>query len=95
MNKVETIKLLTIISAAYPSFEVTEERIALWHEMLEEADYGLAIEELKDRIMKEKFPPAISDIAEVIRREKERRRFEYEQHMALHGTAEPLKVLGD
>lgn len=63
MNKVEAMKILETITAAYPTFELTEKRIELWGAFLDDMDYEPVLHRLKDYIADKRFPPTISEIA--------------------------------
>ena len=95
MNQEETLKLLAVMCSAYPSFEVTDERIILWEEMMEEVPFDLAIEKLR-KIMKtpREFAPSIGMIYEAYEDQKKREREEHDEYLRLHGSAEPMKQLG-
>lgn len=62
MDRVETIKLFSLIANAYDMFEVTEEKVDLWSEMLKDQDFYTVLENLKNHIQREKYPPSIADL---------------------------------
>lgn len=62
MKRTETIKLLSLISTAYLNFELTEERIELWHEFLRNFQFEKGLLHLKRHIETNAFPPTIADI---------------------------------
>lgn len=67
MNKQETATLLTVIKLAFPSFEITEPVVRLWHEFMEGVPYEKAEINLRTHIKTSHFPPTISDIVKVER----------------------------
>ncbi len=62
MKKTETIQLLAVISAAYPNMQVTEATVSIWHELLEDLDFNVALAAVKKLILESPYPPAISDV---------------------------------
>jgi hypothetical protein len=72
MNKAETLKLLSLITTAYQTVELTAERIALWTEMLRDVSFSKAQQALKEHILSNRFPPAIADIVRSNESEEDR-----------------------
>lgn len=62
MDRVETGKLLTIMSAAWPAFEVDKAKHAIWHEMLADVEFGVAQVALKKLILESPYTPSIADV---------------------------------
>ncbi len=62
MTKTETVKLLAVISAAFPNTQVTEATVALWHELLGDVDLNLALVAVKKLLLESPYPPTIADI---------------------------------
>ncbi len=62
MVKVEVCKLLAVIAAVYPRFEVDEFKQNVWLEMLQDVPYELAQVCVKKLILESPYPPAIADI---------------------------------
>lgn len=62
MNKSETIKLFSLIANAYDMFDVTEEKLELWSEMLKDQEFPNVLGNLKDHIQRGKYPPSIADL---------------------------------
>lgn len=64
MTKKETYKILTMLEVAYDRFEVSgmPTKMELWHEMLSDLDYRLALTVVKKHISEEHFPPTIASI---------------------------------
>ena len=62
MTKTETVKLLAVISAAFPNIQVAEATVALWHELLGDLDLNLVLAATKKLILESPYPPTIADI---------------------------------
>ncbi len=62
MTKSEVAKLLAVIAAAYPKFEVDDLKVQVWHEMLGDLDYSLASLAIKKLILESTFPPSIAEV---------------------------------
>ena len=62
MVKIEVCKLLAVIAAVYPRFEVDEFKQNVWLEMLQDVPYELAQVCVKKLILESHYPPAIADI---------------------------------
>lgn len=70
MNKVDVIKLLTILKASYPNFykdmpkEEVKSIVEVWAMMFADDDPQLVAESLKAVIATSKFPPSIAEVKE-------------------------------
>ncbi len=62
MTKSEIAKLLAVLAASYPKFEVDDLKVQVWHEMLGDLDYSIASMAIKKLIMQNTFPPAIAEV---------------------------------
>lgn len=62
MTKGEIAKLLAVLAAAYPKFEVDDVKVQVWYEMLGDLDYDVANIAIKKIIMLNTFPPAIAEV---------------------------------
>ena len=51
MTKIETAKLLAVLAAAFPRFEVDDLKVQVWYEMLGDLDYSLASLAIKKLIL--------------------------------------------
>ncbi|WP_046178832.1 replicative helicase loader/inhibitor [Domibacillus tundrae] len=56
-------QILNTINAAYSRFEVTDDRLMLWSEMLLDMDYDKVNARLKQHIKANKFPPSVAEIS--------------------------------
>lgn len=93
MNKAETAQLLLAICSAYPIVELTEERIAVWLEDMEEIPFDEAMELFKNYRRTNKFPPTISDFYTIALNIQKQQREEREEWLRLNGSDEPLPSL--
>ena len=62
MTKAEVAKILTVLAAAYPKFEVDDLKVHVWHEMLGDLDYATANMAVKKLILENTFPPSIAEV---------------------------------
>lgn len=64
MTRNEMSRLLAVIAAAFPRFQVDDSGITLnvWHEMLGDLDYQVAQLAVKKLIMQSTFPPSIAEV---------------------------------
>lgn len=62
MTKGEVAKLLVVLAASYPKFEVDDLKVQVWYEMLGDLDYDVANIAIKKIIMLNTFPPAIAEV---------------------------------
>lgn len=66
MKKTEVTKLLTVIAAAYPRFEVDEMKQQIWFEMFQDIDYQTAQIAVKKIMLENTFPPSIAELRKVV-----------------------------
>lgn len=62
MTKGEIAKLLAVLAAAYPKFEVDDVKVQVWYEMLGDLEYSVVNIAIKKIIMLNTFPPAIAEV---------------------------------
>lgn len=62
MVRSEVAKLLAVLAAVYPRFEVNELMEQIWFEMLQDVPYQVAQVAVKKLILENPYPPAIADI---------------------------------
>lgn len=62
MTKTELNKLFLIINNAYQNFSIDEVKTTFWHKMLEDYSFEHAMNNLRQHVYTEKFPPTIADI---------------------------------
>lgn len=63
----ETARILAVIAAAYPRFQVDAEGLTLniWYEMLGDLDYEIVQVAIKKLMLESPFPPAIADVRKI------------------------------
>lgn len=62
MTKVDVAKLLTMIAAMYPRFEITDFKIELWFDMIADIPFIVAQTALKKVMMESEFPPTVAQL---------------------------------
>ncbi len=62
MNKHQTSRLLAIIAAAYPRFEVDDTTLNVWSTMLSDIGYSVCEKAAAKYIMTQTWPPSIAEI---------------------------------
>ena len=62
MTRAETAKILAVLAASYPKFEVDDIKVQVWHEMLGDLGYSVVNIAIKKLIMQNTFPPAIAEV---------------------------------
>lgn len=62
MTKGETAKILAVLAASYPKFDVDDLKVQVWHEMLGDLDYKLVQVAVQKLILESPYPPAIADV---------------------------------
>lgn len=65
MRETETLKIIALITTAFPNREWTEEQTELWIAMLADVPFVVAQGNLREYILANRFPPTIADIARV------------------------------
>ncbi len=72
MNNTDTIKILSVIKAAYPQWARdlkpidAKAMVNLWSSMLQEYEYNLVQIAIKKIIATNKFPPSVAEVIEAI-----------------------------
>jgi len=66
VKRSEVAKLLAVIVAAYPSFDVDDARDRIWFEMLGDLDYQLACAAVRRHLAISRFAPTIAEIREQV-----------------------------
>jgi hypothetical protein len=66
MRASETAKILAVLAAAYPRFEVSETTHTVWQEMLADLDYAGVDLAARRYIATSKFPPSITEIRQAL-----------------------------
>ena len=66
MTKAETARLLAIMTAAWPRFEVDDVKVQIWHDMLTDVPYEIAVMALKKLIAENIHPPSIAEMRRAV-----------------------------
>lgn len=66
MNEYEVSKLLAVLAAAFPRFEVDDMKVNVWHEMLGDIPYDVAQVAVKKLILENTFPPSIAEVRKAV-----------------------------
>ena len=67
MKKTETIKIMGLLAAAYPSAKaITEAQVEIWHECLQDLEPQEALTAIRAHIMGSQFFPTVHEIREQI-----------------------------
>lgn len=66
MTKKEMIIILATLKEAYKDFQVTENKVNLWHELLGDLDFQATKAAVMKLILTNTFPPAISEIRKAV-----------------------------
>lgn len=64
MNREELKEVFKIISNVYPNFEVTSEKLDVWHRFLKNDNPAVVMKNTKRFVLGSKFAPTISDLKE-------------------------------
>ncbi|MFC5773711.1 replicative helicase loader/inhibitor [Ectobacillus antri] len=62
MNAQQVMSILKYIGAAYPNFEVTEDSMDVWMEMLQDSSFEGSLSRVKEHIRQHRFPPSIAEV---------------------------------
>ena len=66
MTRAETAKILAVLAASYPKFEVDDVKVQVWYEMLGDLEYSVVNIAIKKLIMQNTFPPAIAEVRKAV-----------------------------
>jgi len=66
LTKKEIAKLLAVLAASYPKFEVDDLKVHVWHEMLQDIPYDVAQVAVKKIILEKTFAPSIAEFREEV-----------------------------
>lgn len=64
MTRDQLKTVFKILANVYPNFEVSSEKLDIWHEFLQDQDYEAVMERLKAHVKEKKFIPTIADLRE-------------------------------
>lgn len=63
MERNEVIELFKSITLAYPAFDVSTEKVNLWHDIMKDMEYSQVAARLKQHIMQSEYAPKIAEIS--------------------------------
>jgi hypothetical protein len=62
MTVAEVAKMLTLMASAWPTFEPSDDKVRLWHELFCDIPYKVAMTAVKKLMLSSKFPPTIAEL---------------------------------
>lgn len=62
MDRTQAKEFIKLMAASYQSFEPTPDRVRAWTYFLDEIDYDVALNRLKNHIRMSRFAPSIAEI---------------------------------
>lgn len=62
MERTQVIELFKSIKLAYPTFDVSTEKVNLWHDLMQDMPYEVVNRRLKQHILSNEYPPKIAEI---------------------------------
>lgn len=65
MNKEQVFEVLQLIGHVYPNFEVTQEKLDVWHKLLKDQNPAVVMKNAERHVLESKFPPVIADLREI------------------------------
>lgn len=64
MTRDQLKTVFKILANVYPNFEVSSEKLDIWHEFLQDQDANAVMERVKAHVKEKKFPPTVADLRE-------------------------------
>lgn len=71
MNKKEVAKLLQVLFELYPSVEVTNQKVELWEQCLENTEFSVAKQNIINHAKTSKYIPTIAEVRGTVNTGKE------------------------
>ena len=62
MTVAEVAKILTLMASAWPSFEPSDDKVRLWHELFGDISYQVAMVAVKKLMLSSKYLPTIAEL---------------------------------
>lgn len=62
MNNQEVARLVGILAAGFPQWQVTKETVAVWADILADLDFGITQGVVREYLMTENYPPSPASI---------------------------------
>lgn len=63
VTKADVLELFKLIKSVYPTFEVTQNKIDIWANVMKDMDFDRVTVRAKEHIATNKFPPTIAEIS--------------------------------
>jgi hypothetical protein len=64
MTRDEVKKVFMVLRNVYPQFEVTSEKLDIWHKLFQDQNSAIVMKNLEQYVTVNKFPPTIADLRE-------------------------------
>lgn len=64
MTRDEVKEVFKILTNVYPQFEVTKEKLDIWHRFLRKDNPAVVMRNTEKFIIESKYPPALADLKE-------------------------------
>lgn len=64
MNKEKVLELFKFLVAVYPNFEVTQDKINIWSNLLKGQNPAVIMKHAERYALDNRFPPSVSDLRE-------------------------------
>ncbi|MEJ9210096.1 replicative helicase loader/inhibitor [Bacillus smithii] len=62
MTREELKNIFKVLVNVYPNFEVSSEKLNIWYEFLKDSDYQSVLNNTKEYVLSNRFPPSIADL---------------------------------
>jgi|GEM_PF-6455207 hypothetical protein len=62
MTREELKNIFKLLVNVYPNFEVSSEKLNIWYEFLKDNDYQSVLNNTKEYVLSNRFPPSIADL---------------------------------
>jgi hypothetical protein len=62
MTRDELKNIFKLLVNVYPNFEVSSEKLNIWYEFLKNNDYQSVLNNTKEYVLTNRFPPSIADL---------------------------------
>ena len=81
MTKEQVFEVLKLVNEAYPNFEVTQDKINIWHKFLKDQNPAIVMKNAEKHVIESKFPPTIADLREAASTPSRKRNEEHLEKM--------------
>ena len=62
MTRDEVKELFKFLKYVYPNFEVSSEKVDIWHELMADQDFLRVMKKAKEFAKENRYPPAVADL---------------------------------